>query len=444
MFFKMLFGALWRQKRKHFLIAFTVGLGVSLATAMLGVMFDVGDKVNQELKSYGANLNVVPKGTSVLGDLYNLADVGDGDGGAGDGDDAPAVLEGDYIKEDELYKIKMIFWAYNIVDFAPFLTVRVEVPGASQPVELTGTWFNKHLSLPTGDEVDTGMTAMRSWWVLNGPAGDETQDPAGVMVGAELAKKLKLKPGDVLTVSFPQTGEKADLNVRSVFESGGEEDRGVFAPLGIVQTLAGKRGLAQRVEVSALTTPENELARRAAQNPGTLTRQEWDTWYCTAYISSIAYQIEEILPSVRVKPVLRVAQSEGAILSKTQLMIVLLTMLTLLCSALAISNLVTANIMERSVEIGLLKALGASGLQVSCLVLAEILIAAFAGGIGGYLVGLGLAQFIGLSVFGSMVAVKTAVIPLGVLMVLAVTILGSVPALRALLGLRPTEVLHGR
>jgi putative ABC transport system permease protein len=428
MFLKMLFGALIRQKKKHLMIAFTVGLGVSLATAMLGVMFDVGDKVNQELKSYGANLNVVPKGTSVVGDLYRLEDDGKGD------------LEGGFIEEEGLYKIKMIFWAYNIVDFAPFLTVTVESGGREFP--LTGTWFNKHLSLPTGEEVDTGMTAMKSWWEIEGQVGDDG-DPNGVLVGRELAVALGLGPGSAFEITG-SGGRTAQLVVRGVFESGGEDDQGVFAPLALVQDLAEKPGLVQRVEVSALTTPENELARRAAQNPGSLTRQEWDTWYCTAYISSIAYQIEEILPGVRVKPILRVAQSEGAILSKTQLMIILLTILTLLCSALAISNLVTANIMERSVEIGLLKALGATGLSISLLVLCEILLAAFGGGIIGYLVGLGLAQFIGLSVFGSTVAIKTVVIPIGVLMVLSVTLLGSLPALRALLSLNPSEVLHGR
>ncbi|MDR1656529.1 MAG: ABC transporter permease [Deltaproteobacteria bacterium] len=442
MFLKMLRGALSRQKRKHLLIAFTVGLGVSLATAMLGVMFDVGDKVNQELKSYGANLSVIPKGASILNDLYRFESEGDQSD-----EKAPAPVDGaadvtnNYIAEDELFKIKMIFWAFNIVDFAPYLSV--DVFTGDQKVALTGTWFNKHLSLPTGDEVDTGMTGLKSWWVFDGPPGDDAE-PDSVLVGKEAAKMLGLSKGDRFSVSAAPGGPQTSFTVRTIFESGGEDDAKIFAALAPVQTLAGRPGLVQRVEVSALTTPENELARRAAQNPGSLTRLEWDTWYCTAYISSIAYQIEEILPGVRVKPILRVAQSEGAILEKTQLMIILLTALTLLCSALAISNLVTANIMERSVEIGLMKALGATSLGISILILSEILIASFIGGTVGYLVGLALSQLIGLSVFGSTVAVKVVVIPIGVLMVLVVSLLGSLPALRALLRLRPTEVLHGR
>jgi putative ABC transport system permease protein len=96
------------------------------------------------------------------------------------------------------------------------------------------------------------------------------------------------------------------------------------------------------------------------------------------------------------------------------------------------------------VEIGLMKALGATNLSVSLLILSEMLFVAFLGGALGCLAGLGLAQFIGLTVFGAKVAVKTAVFPLAALMVLLVTLLGSLPALRALLKLRPTEVLHGR
>jgi putative ABC transport system permease protein len=123
---------------------------------------------------------------------------------------------------------------------------------------------------------------------------------------------------------------------------------------------------------------------------------------------------------------------------------ILLTVLTLMCAALAISNLVTAGIMERSVEIGLLKALGASNLSVVFLFLLELFLVALIGGVLGYLAGLGLAQIIGLSVFGSFVTVKTAVIPLTGLMVLAIALMGSLPALRVLLSLKPTEVLHGR
>lgn len=72
MFWRIVKGALFRQKGKMVLIAFTVALGASLATSMLNTMLGVGDKVNQELKTYGANINVLPKEASLLDDLYGM------------------------------------------------------------------------------------------------------------------------------------------------------------------------------------------------------------------------------------------------------------------------------------------------------------------------------------------------------------------------------------
>ena len=116
MFFRMVKGTLIRQWKKMILIAFTIGLGASLATAMLCVVLDVGDKVNKELKTFGANITVMPKRQSVVSDLYDLK--GGKSGGA-------------YLKEDELGKIKTIFWAFNIVDYTPFINSSAKLPDGS-------------------------------------------------------------------------------------------------------------------------------------------------------------------------------------------------------------------------------------------------------------------------------------------------------------------------
>ncbi|OCG39536.1 ABC transporter permease [Gilliamella sp. Fer1-1] len=428
MFSRMLISVLVRQKKKVLLIALTIALGVSLATAMLNVMFDVGDKVNQELKAYGANLNIVPRGNAIINEMYQL-----------DNNGRQQTLQ--YIKQEDLVKIKMIFWAYNIVDFAPFLTTQAIFN--DKPVTVVGTWFNKHLNIPTGDQVDTGILAMKSWWAIEGNTITDDNIQA-VMVGESIAKQWNLELGDSIDIVSPQTNKKITLKINNIFHSGGIEDTQLFVSLPVAQDLANKKGLVERVEVSALTTPENELARKAAQDPNSLSRTEWDTWYCTAYISSIAYQLEELMPNVRVKAIMQVAVSEGSILQKTQLLMLLLTILSLVCSALAISNLVTANVIERSTEIGLLKALGATNTAVAMLILTEILIIALLGGILGYFIGLGFAQIIGYTVFGSFVEPKMIIVPLVIIMVCLITFLGSLPALRIMMFLRPTDVLHGR
>jgi putative ABC transport system permease protein len=426
----MLKGALLRQKSRMLITAATVALGASLATAMLDVMLDVGDKVNQELKTYGANLSVVPKGVSFIGDLYGVEEDENSE---------------KYLAEDDLPKLKTIFWAFNIVDFAPYLDAAASVRGRGGAVEarIVGTWFDKHLDIPTGESVDTGISRMKSWWDVSGAwAKDDVGDgEIFCMTGTKLAAELGISPGDKISVAGDRPVE---ITVAGVFKSGGDEDDVLFVPLGVAQNISGKRGLVNRIEVSALTTPENDLARRAAQNPNSLSRHEWDTWYCTAYISSIAYQIEEVISGARAKPILQVASSEGAILEKTQMLMLLLTILSLASSALALSNLVTAGVMERSAQIGLLEAIGASSREVSLLIISETLISALIGGCAGYFAGIGFAQIIGHTVFGSTITAHPLVIPLVVLLVTAVTLAGSLPAIRLLMSLRPAEVLHGR
>ena len=414
------------------MIAVTIALGASLATAMLNIMLDVGDKVNQELKAYGANITVVPKENSVLTDLYAL-----------DGQEETAAA---HLKEDDLGKIKTIFWGFNILDFTPFVNTTVVLDDETE-VKLTGTWFNHHLALNTGEELDAGIHSLRSWWdVKNGQWLDEQKEGTangGAMVGTVLAERLGISSGDSLHIKTSD-GEKT-LSVVGVFDSGGDEDEQIFTTLATAQELSGTKGLIDSIEVSALTTPDNELAKKAAtKGPGSLSPADYETWYCTAYVSSICYQIQEAIPDSVASPVRQVAESEGNILDKTQLLMILITILSLFGSALGISNLVTASVMERSNEIGLLKAIGARDYRISGIVLTEIIITAVVGGVAGYFMGYGFAQIIGQTVFNSSIEMKPMVIPIVAVLIVIVTLAGSIPAIRMLLRLRPAEVLHGR
>ncbi len=429
MFFRMVRGMLTRQTGKMAMIAFTIALGASLATAMLTVMFDVSDKVNQELKTYGSNITVVPKESSVISSLYEVAD----------GADANQA----YLREDELGNIKTIFWTFNIVDFAPLLDAPVTINGTEATV--VGSWFTHHLDLPTGEQLDAGITSLRSWWdVTDGRWLDESVDgdDQRVMLGTTLAERLGVSAGD--TIEVAGSDGSGSYEVVGVFDAGGDEDSQLFAPLDLVQAWSATDGKITSIEVSALTTPDDEMSRQAAKDPSKLTIAQYETWYCTAYASSICYQIQEVITDSVANPVRQVADAEGAILDKTQLLMILITILALLGSALGISNLVTASVMERGQEIGLLKAIGATDRAISALVLTEIVVVAVLGGLVGFGVGLGFAQIIGQSVFASAVELKPMVVPLVVVLVIAVTLLGSTSAIRTALRLDPVEVLHDR
>jgi putative ABC transport system permease protein len=412
------------------MIAATVALGASVATAMAAVVFDISDKVNQELKTYGANIVVLPKDTAVLTDLYDL------EGAAG-------LTTKAALREAEVPAIKTIFWAFNIVEFAPFLTATVPATGAGPDFEapLIGTWFAHELELPTGEQTQAGVIGLRAWWeVTGGWIADGDTDLA--MVGSALAARQGLALGDTVTLGRGATARP--IRVAGLFTSGGEEDDAMVVPLATAQALTGRVGQVDKIEVSALTTPDNDLARKAARNPELLSIRDMETWYCTAYVSSIAYQLEEVLTDSVAKPVRQVAESEGAILAKTQLLMVLVAALALAATGLGIANLVTASVMERGPEIGLLKALGAKDSSVVGLILAEMAVVGILGGAVGYGLGLGFAQIVGQTVFGSAISARPIVILVVGFLVALVVLLGSLPSVRALLRLRPAEVLHGR
>ena len=295
--------------------------------------------------------------------------------------------------------------------------------------------------MPTGQNVITGIRKMRTWWEVEGEWVKDA-DNNSCMIGSLFAGRNGIKVGDELTLKTEVNSIK--LKVVSIFNAGSDEDDEIFTSLSNVQSLLGIQNVCENIEVSALTTPDNDLARKAARNPLSLTIKEKEVWYCTAYVSSICYQIQEVLPDAVAKPVRRVAESEGAILNKTTLLMLLITILSLLTSALGISNLVTASVIERRAEIGLKKAIGASNLAITIAVLTEVMIIGIFGGAVGYFAGIGLTQIIGHFVFSSSIPPAPMVIPIVVIIIFLITLLGSLPSVRYLLKLNPTEVLHGK
>lgn len=421
MFWRMVVKTLIRQRGKMLMIAFTVILGVSLSTAMMNVMLGVGDKVNRELKVYGANITVRHKDAALMNDLYGIEGQGVND---------------KFLYEDDVLKLKSIFWGFNILDFAPMLEGHAALNGKDE-IQILGTWPEKNTVLPTGEELHTGLKALRTWWEVSGEWLGEN-DNTSVMIGHLLAEQYGIHTGDSITLNGKP------FTVKAIFNDGGNDDSKILMTLPAVQDIMNLHSRVSTIEVSALTTPDNDLARKAAQDPRSLSPEEYETWYCTAYVSAICHQIQEVIRDGVAKPVRQVAESEGTILNKTTLLMVLITILSSIGSALAISNLITASVIERSQELGLLKALGAYNWQIVLLVLLEVMITGLFGGILGYFLGIGFAQIIGQTVFGSYIEIARMVILIVAVILFFVTVLGSIPAIRYLTALKPTEVLHGK
>src|SRR5262245_63244581 len=121
----------------------------------------------------------------------------------------------------------------------------------------------------------------------------------------------------------------------------------------------------------------------------------------------------------------------------------LLSLPAVLAAALTFSAAMTATILERRQEVGLMKSLGAGNLAVAALFLTEAGFLALAGGLAGFVAGTFLAHRIGQSIFGSSIAVHPVVLAVVIFAALPVTFLGSAGAVRKAMRFDPAVVLRG-
>jgi len=439
MFPRIVYESFRRQARRKLLAGIAITLGVAVATAMIAVATDIGDKINRELRTYGANLVVTPQ--------EDTLDVEVG------GVNLKPPSDGAFLNEADLPKIRGTFWHHNIVGFSPMLPVTVKVGSDAKDVTLLGTYFNKALSFGK-DEFTTGVRITHPWWKVEGygkcgdgrlarpgrvedsPAscGWPDDNSQNILLGERLAAKLNKKPGDTLEIAGRM------LTISGLLSTGAAEDDQIVAPLALAQQILGKPGAVRRVYVSAMTKPPDALS---ARDPKTMTPEVYDRWYCSPYVESIAYQLQEVIPHSHAEQIRQVAQNEGTVLSRIKGLMLLITLAALFASALAVSAAMATAIYERRVEVGLMKALGAGNLSVSAFFFAEALLLAIVGGIAGFSAGALLAHQIGRSIFNSQISIEPVLFPIILALAVFVTFAGSAAAIRRAVKFDPVFALRG-
>jgi putative ABC transport system permease protein len=179
------------------------------------------------------------------------------------------------------------------------------------------------------------------------------------------------------------------------------------------------------------------------KDPSSMSKDEYEKWYCTAYVTSVAKNVEEVMAGSRAKPIWQIASAEGSLLKKLNSLMLLLTVLALVASATAVSTSLMASMAERSPEIALMKAVGADRWQISAIFVGETLLISIAGGITGYLLGDYLAGIISRTVFNSAITSPFWLFPTAIISALVVALAGSLAPLRRALLIEPVKVLKG-
>ncbi len=389
----------------------SVAMGTAVSASLVAISLDVQGKVSRELRSFGANITIEPKVEGLAG------------------------LAGQrrFLSEEDIPKAKTIFWRHNIIGLTPFLELEalleVAHSGATSKRKVMGAWFDHSIMLPGESEpFDAGVSSVMPWWEVSGSAPGEGE----ALVGVSLAQELGIKSGDTVRLMG------RDLRVSGTLSTGGAEDGLLVLNLNELQSLSGNEGALTRVMVSALTTPMDEFAYK---DPDTMSKVEYEKWYCTGYVTSIAKQLEEVFGGSRVKPIWRVAETEGRVLERLTVLVYLLTLAALVAAALGMSTTLAASVLRRLDEIALMKAVGADRMGISIIFLAETFIIGLAGGLVGYLISLAAAHYIGVEVFGSALDQKGILLPASILSALGISSLAAWLPIRRALMVKPAVVL---
>src|ERR1700687_5088659 len=189
MFLRLLYESFRRQKRRKLLAGVAIMLGVGVATAMIAVATDIGDKISRELRTFGANLLVTPQ--------EDTLDVEIG------GVNLKPPSDGAYLNEADLPKIKGMFWRNNIVGFAPMLPVDVRLSGQGvsrqENLTLLGTYFSKQLAFGK-QKFTTGVRTTHPWWKVQ--SGEWPNDGSNdVLLGERLATRLNQHVGQEVEIN---------------------------------------------------------------------------------------------------------------------------------------------------------------------------------------------------------------------------------------------------
>src|SRR3970282_1967448 len=118
--------SLWRGKARTVLVVLSVATASTLVSAFLNIAFTITEEMAMELRSFGANILLVPKTEPLEIEIGGMKYV--------------SPEEAAYLGESDLPKLKTIFWRHNIVAFTPFLSRVVEVEGRRDL--FVGTWFD--------------------------------------------------------------------------------------------------------------------------------------------------------------------------------------------------------------------------------------------------------------------------------------------------------------
>jgi putative ABC transport system permease protein len=221
------------------------------------------------------------------------------------------------------------------------------------------------------------------------------------------------------SVSEKQTAgpQALALRIATVLTTGASEDDQVFLPLAALQSFLGMTGEVTLVEVSI---------------PGE-----------TRDVERAVSRLAGLLPGLEVRPIRQIVYSEGKVLGTIRWLLLSLTILILVIIALCVMATMTAIVLERRKDIGVMKALGATDALLMRLFLTEGAGLGLAGGVMGYAVGMLLARALAERLFGVALNLNAWTLPVVCALTVALAAIAAQVPVRIVRAIQTTVVLKG-
>ena len=370
MFFIMVASSLLRRRTRMAIALLAVAIGATIISGMITVYKEVPEQMGRAFRAYGANLLILP------------------------GNDTGVI------SEDAVPQVRRTLSDYEVVGITPFLYDSLLI---------------NHQTVMAGGTDFAVLQEVSPYWQLRGdwPKAGEKE----ILLGAEFAGKLRVSPGDMITVSGGEGSVVTDYRVSGIVRTGGNEENFVFVALPDLQTMKGRTGELSLAQVSVVAG-QDELIRAEEK-------------------------IRENVPGVTPQLVKQIAQSEGAVLGKLQALVLIVTIVVLVLTLICVSTTMMAIVTERRREIGLKKALGADNRHIVAEFFGEGCLLGAVGGVLGSGFGYLFAESVSVNVFGRGIEFSATIVIVALVMSIFVTGLASLLPVRIATNVDPAIILRG-
>ena len=306
---------------------------------------------------------------------------------------------------EKISEVREALQGHEIIGAAPFLYERLEI--------------NKQYILTGGTDF-AELQKVSPYWQIEGayPASGERE----VLIGAQLAKIFSpYEPNEIIgqevTISAGEGTAMKKYVVSGIVSTGGKEEEFAFLNLSDLQQIVDKPDQISIAQVSVVAEGDS--------------------------LNSIAEKISSNVDGIQPQLVQQIANSEFNVLSKLQVLVLIVTAVVLLLTLICVSTTMMAVVTERRKEIGLKKALGAANENIVREFLGEgCLLGAF-GGLFGSGLGYLFAESVSLQVFGRGIYFSVSIAILSIVLSIIVTGAASLIPVRIAIAVDPAIVLRG-